>query len=109
MWERIKQILIKEFIQILRDPRVRGVVFVMPVFQVIIFGYAVTTDVKNVSTAVYDQDNSVDSREMVDRFVKSGYFDIVSHGGPGRPNPGIDGSRTGPGPAAFEQRIRTKT
>ncbi len=34
-------------------------VFVMPVFQVIIFGYAVTTDVKNVSTAIYDQDNSV--------------------------------------------------
>ncbi|MCJ7833499.1 MAG: ABC transporter permease, partial [Deltaproteobacteria bacterium] len=76
MWERIKQILIKEFIQILRDPRSRAIVFVMPLVQVIIFGYAVTTDVKNVSTAIYDQDNSVYSREVVDRFVKSGYFQI---------------------------------
>jgi len=74
MWERIKQILIKEFIQILRDPRSRAIIFVMPVFQVLIFGYAVTTDVKNVSTAIYDQDNSVYSRQMVDRFIKSGYF-----------------------------------
>ncbi len=76
MWERIKQILVKEFIQILRDPRSRAIIFIMPVFQVLIFGYAVTTDVKNVSMAVYDQDNSVYSREVVDRFVKSGYFQV---------------------------------
>jgi ABC-2 type transport system permease protein len=76
MWERIKQILIKEFIQILRDPRSRAIVFVMPIVQVLLFGYAVTTDVKNVSTGVYDQDNSVYSRQMVARFVKSGYFQI---------------------------------
>ncbi len=76
MWERIKQILIKEFIQILRDPRSRAIIFVMPVFQVLVFGYAVTTDVKNVSTAIYDQDNSVFSRQVVDRFIKSGYFQI---------------------------------
>lgn len=76
MWERIKQILIKEFIQILRDPRSRAVIFAMPVFQVIVFGYAVTTDVKNVSMAVYDRDNSVHSREVTARFVESGYFQI---------------------------------
>jgi drug efflux transport system permease protein len=75
MWERIKQILIKEFIQIFRDPRSRGVVFAMPVIQVIVFGYAVTTDVRHVSTAIYDQDNSVLSRELTDRFIRSGYFD----------------------------------
>jgi ABC-2 type transport system permease protein len=74
--ERIKQILIKEFIQILRDPRSRAIIFIMPVFQVLVFGYAVTTDVKNVSTAIYDQDNSVYSRQVVDRFVKSGYFKV---------------------------------
>ncbi len=79
MWERIKQILIKEFIQIFRDPRARGMVFAMPVFQVIIFGYAVTTDVKNVSTALYDQDNTIQSREVVDRMVRSGYFKIAEH------------------------------
>lgn len=76
MIERIKQILIKEFIQIFRNPRSRSLVFIMPVFQIIIFGYAVTTDVKNVATAVYDLDNSTYSRQVVDRFVKSGYFEI---------------------------------
>jgi ABC-2 type transport system permease protein len=76
MLGRLKQILIKEFIQIFRDPRTRGVVFIMPIFQMLIFGYAVTTDVKHVATAVYDLDNSVASRELVARFVHSGYFDI---------------------------------
>jgi ABC-2 type transport system permease protein len=76
MFERIKQILIKEFIQIFRDPRSRGMIFVMPILQIIVFGYAVTTDVKNVATAVYDQDNSLHSREVIDRFVKSGYFRV---------------------------------
>ena len=79
MWERIKQILIKEFIQIFRDPRVRSMVFAMPVLQVIVFGYAVTTDVKNVSTAIYDQDNTIQSREVVDRMIRSGYFKIGEH------------------------------
>jgi len=79
MLERLKQILIKEFIQILRDPRVRSVVFAMPVIQMVLFGYAVTTDVKHVATAVYDLDQSVASREIVARFVRSGYFDIVSN------------------------------
>jgi ABC-2 type transport system permease protein len=76
MWARIKQILIKEFIQIFRDIRIRAMVFAMPVVQVIIFGYAVTTDVKHVSTAIYDQDESVQSREVVDRLIKSGYFEV---------------------------------
>jgi len=76
MLERIKQILIKEFIQIFRDPRSRGVVFVMPILQVIVFGYAVTTDVKHVATGIYDRDNSISSREVVARLVKSGYFEV---------------------------------
>ena len=76
MFERIKQILIKEFIQIFRDPRARRIVFVMPVFQVIMFGYAVTTDVKHVQTAIFDKDNSSYSRTLRDRLVKSGYFEI---------------------------------
>jgi ABC-2 type transport system permease protein len=77
MWGRLKQILIKEFIQILRDPRSRGVVFAMPVIQMVLFGYAVTTDVKNVALAVYDLDNTVASRELIARFVRSGYFHIA--------------------------------
>jgi len=79
MYERIKYMLIKEFIQIFRDPRMKSVIFLMPIIQVLIFGYAVTTDVKDVRTAVYDLDNSVASRELFVRFESSGYFDIVEH------------------------------
>jgi len=79
MVERIKHMLVKEFIQIFRDPRMKGIIFLMPIIQVLVFGYAVTTDVRNVATAVYDLDNSVQSRELVSRFEKSGYFDIVEY------------------------------
>ncbi len=79
MYERIKRMLVKEFIQIFRDPKMKGMIFLTPVIQVLVFGYAVTTDVKHVTTAVYDLDNSVASRELVGRFVKSGYFDVVKY------------------------------
>jgi len=71
----------KEFIEVFRDPKMRGVIFVMPIFQVLVFGYAVTTDVKHIATAVYDLDNTVVSRELVARFVHSGYFDVVEYVG----------------------------
>ena len=79
MFERIKHMLIKEFIQVFRDPKMRGIIFVMPVLQVLVFGYAVTLDVKNIATGVYDLDNTVASRELVARFEKSGYFDIIEY------------------------------
>ncbi|MFA5111147.1 MAG: ABC transporter permease [Desulfobaccales bacterium] len=79
MLERIKNMLLKEFIQIFRDPRMKGVIFMMPIIQVLVFGYAVTTDVKNIATAIYDLDHSISSRELVARFVKSGYFNIVEY------------------------------
>lgn len=79
MRERIKHMLIKEFIQIFRDPRMKGVIFLMPIIQLLVFGYAVTTDVKNIPTLVYDLDNSVASRELISRFVKSGYFEVVEY------------------------------
>ena len=79
MLERIKHMLIKEFIQIFRDPRMKGVIFLMPIIQALVFGYAVTTDVRHIRTAVYDLDNSVASRELVTRFERSGYFDITQY------------------------------
>ncbi|MBN2560022.1 MAG: ABC transporter permease [Phycisphaerae bacterium] len=79
MFERIKHMLIKEFIQVFRDPKMKGIIFLMPIIQVLIFGYAVTTDVKHVRTAVYDLDDSVASRKLVARFVKSGYFDVTEY------------------------------
>jgi len=79
MFERLKSMLIKECIQILRDPRMRFVIFIVPVFQTVVFGYAVNTDVQNVKTAVYDLDNSTESRDLTARFAGSGYFDIVEY------------------------------
>jgi len=77
MWERIKHMLIKEFIEVFRDPRMKAMIFVVPIMQLLIFSYAASTDVRHVATAVYDLDNSVSSRDLVSRFVKSGYFDVV--------------------------------
>ena len=77
MWERIKRMLIKEFIEVFRDPRMKALIFVVPIMQLLIFSYAASTDVRHVATAVYDLDNTVASRDLVSRFVKSGYFDVV--------------------------------
>ncbi len=71
--------IIKEYIQIFRDFRMRAVVFIVPVMQLIIFGYAVTTDVNNVPTAVYDKDKSCESRELIRKFEVSGYFRILRY------------------------------
>jgi ABC-2 type transport system permease protein len=84
MFERLKHMLIKEFIQGLRDPRMKMMIFVVPVIQLVVFGYAVTTDVKHILTAVYDLDNSVTSRELVSRLANSGYFDVMEYAGSDR-------------------------
>jgi ABC-2 type transport system permease protein len=79
MFERLKTMLIKEFTQIMRDPKMRSVIFIVPVIQIFVFGYAVNYDVKHIPTAVCDLDNSTRSRELVSRLAESGYFDIVRH------------------------------
>lgn len=79
MFERLKSMLIKEFIQTLRDPRMRFILFVIPLFQTVVFGYAVNTDVRQVKTAVYDLDNSPESRELTAQFARSGYFDVTEY------------------------------
>jgi len=79
MWERIKHMLIKEFIEVFRDPRMKAFIFVVPVMQLLVFSYAASTDVRHISTAVYDLDQSVTSRDLVSRFVKSGYFDVAEY------------------------------
>jgi ABC-2 type transport system permease protein len=79
MWERIRSMLVKEFIQGLRDPRMRMVLFGVPVMQLFVFGYAANTDVRHIATAVYDLDNTVASRDLLSRFEQSGYFDVVEY------------------------------
>jgi ABC-2 type transport system permease protein len=67
----------KELRQMLRDIRMRGVIFVVPVIQLVVFGYAVSTDVRHVPTWVVDQDRTAASRELVDRITASGYFEVA--------------------------------
>ena len=75
--ERIREMVRKEFIQIFRDKRMKAIVFVIPLLQTMVFGYAVTMDVNNIPTAVYDLDRSFESRELVRRLTASGYFDVL--------------------------------
>lgn len=72
----ILSIIIKEFLQLKRDPRLFGIVFIAPVLQLIILGYAANMDVNTVHTAVFDQDKSETSRDLIQRFEHSGYFKI---------------------------------
>ena len=71
------RVIVKEFLQIRRDRRMIPVIFVAPVVQIVVFGFAVNTDVTNVPTVLVDQDRSAASRDLVSRFVRSGYFEIV--------------------------------
>lgn len=77
MFERIKQMVIKEFIQVFRDKRMKAIIFITPIIQLMVFGYAVTTDVNNITTAFYDLDKSYESREIARRLESSGYFNIA--------------------------------
>lgn len=77
MFERILRMIIKEFIHVLRDNRMKAVLFVAPVLQLILFGYAVTWDISNIRTALVDLDKSPISRELIRQFESSGYFRIV--------------------------------
>ncbi len=77
MLERLYHMLVKEFIQVLRNPRMRAVLFVLPVAQIIIIGYAVNTDVRHVPMAVYDLDRTPATRDLIARFEGSGCFDVV--------------------------------
>lgn len=71
---RLKFMLKKELLQTLRDPRMRIVILIMPIFQTLIFGYAVTTDVKKVETAVVDLANTQQTRAISEQFMSSGIF-----------------------------------
>jgi ABC-2 type transport system permease protein len=73
---RIYSIVRKEFVQIFRDPRTLALIIVMPIMQLFLLGYAATTDVRNISMAVWDQSQSPQSRELLDAFRAADYFRI---------------------------------
>jgi ABC-2 type transport system permease protein len=71
------RVIVKEFLQLRQDRRMIPVIFVAPVIQIVLFGFAVNTDVNNVPTVLVDQDRSAASRDLVSAFVNSGYFELV--------------------------------
>jgi ABC-2 type transport system permease protein len=76
MNSRLLSIIRKEFIQIFRDPRTLVLIIVMPMLQLFLLGYAATTDVKNISLAVWDQSHSPQARALLDAFRSANYFSI---------------------------------
>jgi ABC-2 type transport system permease protein len=76
MLARLKQMLIKEFIQVFRDKRTRFVLFGPPIIQMLVFGYAATYEIHHVPTVVLDLDHSQESRDLISRFTSSPYFDV---------------------------------
>jgi ABC-2 type transport system permease protein len=74
---RLRLIMWKELVQLRRDPFLLRLIFVMPVLQLLLFGYVVAADVRNLPTAVVDQDRSVLSRQLTDAFSASGYFTLA--------------------------------
>ncbi|MCL4507865.1 MAG: ABC transporter permease [Chloroflexi bacterium] len=73
---RFRALLKKEFTHMRRDPRTIMVIFIMPILQLVLLGYATNTDVRNVPTVVFDQDNSRASRELLDAYKVTGYFSL---------------------------------
>ena len=76
---RTRSLVRKEFLHILRDRRTLFVMFMMPVIQLVLLGYAATTDIEHLSTAVADGDRSAASRELIDAYRASNYFDIIRY------------------------------
>lgn len=78
MWTRIRALVIKEFLLLWKDRRVRNVVLIPPLIQVFLFTYAATFDIANVPLGVWDEDRTPASRELVARFEASDTFARVA-------------------------------
>ncbi|MFC1904175.1 ABC transporter permease [Chloroflexota bacterium] len=76
MWQRIISIVVKEFIQLRRDRRTLAMVIGIPIIQMSIFGYALSTDIKNVSLVVWDASNTVESRQLIESFRQTEFFSV---------------------------------
>ncbi|MDZ7316551.1 MAG: ABC transporter permease [candidate division KSB1 bacterium] len=74
--QRIRFIIKKEFLQIRRDPAMRVILIALPIIQLLLLGYVVSSEVKNISTAICDLDRSPLSRSLVQKIIHSNYFDV---------------------------------
>ena len=72
---RIISVIRKEFIHIRRDPRTIGIIVIMPLMQLLIFGYAIDMDVKDIRLGILDHSRTPASRDLIRKFTGSDYFD----------------------------------
>ena len=79
MFRRTFSLIRKELTHIVRDPRTLAIMIVMPLMMLILLGYAATTDIEHLRTAVYDADKTPQSRALIDAYRASNYFDIVQY------------------------------
>ena len=78
MIERIREIVIKEFRQTLREKRTRVLLIMPPLIQLLIFGFAVNMDVESARIAWSDMDRTPESRDLLARFSGSGRFEVLA-------------------------------
>ncbi len=78
MWQRIRHIIIKEFIQAVRDPRLRIFIVLPPIIQLLTYGYAINFDYKQIPMAVWDEARTHQSREFIQRFSQNEFFRLES-------------------------------
>ncbi len=79
MRSKIVSLAFKEYRHIMRDKRSLAIVFLLPIFMIMLYGYAINLDVKNITLAVVDYDHSVESRLLVEKMVASGYFKVAAY------------------------------
>lgn len=77
---RLWHLLRKELLQLLRDPRSRRMLIIAPILQLLVFGYAVNTDVRHARTFLLDADRTAESRALVASLTSSAYFDVTMRG-----------------------------
>jgi ABC-2 type transport system permease protein len=75
---RVRELLKKELRQMFRDPKMKRILFIAPIIQLLAFGYAVNTDIKDTNTFVIDHDRTAASRELLDVLQSTGYFRVVA-------------------------------
>lgn len=75
--KQILHLIRKEFIQIIRDKAMIRIIFIIPLLQLLLLGYAVTTDVKNIGVVFIDKDHSPLSRQIQEKIMASGYFILI--------------------------------
>ncbi len=79
MFVRSLALALKELRQLRRDKLTLAMTIALPLMQLMLFGYAINTDVRHINTVIYDQDRTAPSRDLYQSMVATGSFDVVGH------------------------------